>query len=71
MSNGLLSLPAAAGEWSELGNRDIDHRARGVRVKAREAIESNLSELRSDPRFRPVPHPLQLAGAQTIATAPD
>jgi hypothetical protein len=29
MSNGLLSLPAAAGEWSELGNRDIDHRARG------------------------------------------
>jgi hypothetical protein len=38
-----------AREWSELGNRDIDHRARGVRVRAREAIESSLSEFRCEP----------------------
>src|SRR5438876_6102035 len=45
----LLSLPAAAREWRELGSRDIDHRTRGARVRAREAIESSLSEFRCNP----------------------
>ena len=45
-----LTQPAAlAGEWSELGNRDIDDRARGATVRAREAIELSLSEFRCDP----------------------
>ena len=34
-----------AREWRELGSRDIDHRTRGARVRAREAIESSLSEV--------------------------
>jgi hypothetical protein len=49
MLNGLLSLPAVVGEWRELGSRDIDHRTRGAKVRAREAIESSLSEFRHDP----------------------
>jgi hypothetical protein len=35
-----------AREWRELGSRDMDHRTRGARVRAREAIESKLSEFR-------------------------
>ena len=38
-----------AREWRELGSRDIDHRTRGAKVRAREAIESSLSEFRRDP----------------------
>src|SRR6266508_3690670 len=38
----------SAREWRELGSRDIDHRTRGARVRAREAIESSLSEFRYD-----------------------
>src|SRR5207248_7759290 len=38
-----------AREWSELGSRDIDHRTRGARVRARETIESSLSEFRHNP----------------------
>ena len=30
-------------------SRDIDHRTRGARVRERDAIESKLSEFRSDP----------------------
>src|SRR5258708_2711617 len=43
MSNGLL---ANGGSW---GSRDIDHRTRGARVRAREAIEAKPSELRLPP----------------------
>jgi hypothetical protein len=39
----------SAEEWSEPGGRDIDHTTRGAWVRERAAIESKLSELRSDP----------------------
>ena len=41
-----------APDWSELGIRDIDHRTtEGAMVRAREAVESNLSEFRFDPNL--------------------
>ncbi len=45
------------GEWSALGSRDTDHRARGARVRERDAIESirplaDLLLLNSNPRAR-------------------
>ena len=49
-SMNLLLNWTPARERSELGSRDIDHKTRGARVRAREAIESMLSELDSLPR---------------------